>query len=70
MASWFPYKSSLSSTTILCRHTIGFKQWQIGGYIKNKGYKKIMEARALFLKANVGADEIFKESRRQLEERP
>jgi prevent-host-death family protein len=34
------------------------------------GYKKIMEARGVFLKANIGADEIFKESRRQLERRP
>jgi prevent-host-death family protein len=35
-----------------------------------EGYKKIMETRGVFLKANIGADEIFKESRRQLEERP
>jgi len=34
-----------------------------------EGYKKIMETRGVFLKANIGADEIFKESRRQLEER-
>jgi prevent-host-death family protein len=34
-----------------------------------EGYKKIMEARGVFLKANIGADEIFKESRRQLEGR-
>jgi len=30
-----------------------------------EGYKKIMEARGVFLKANIGADEIFKESKRQ-----
>jgi len=35
-----------------------------------EGYKKIMEARGVFLKANIFADEIFKESRRQLERRP
>jgi prevent-host-death family protein len=35
-----------------------------------EGYKKIMETRGVFLKENIGADEIFKESRRQLEERP
>jgi prevent-host-death family protein len=35
-----------------------------------EGYKKIMETRGVFLKANIGADEIFKGSRRQLEERP
>ena len=34
------------------------------------GYKKIMEAREVFLKANILADEIFKESKRQLERRP
>lgn len=35
-----------------------------------EGYKKIMEAREVFLKANILADEIFKESKRQLERRP
>lgn len=34
------------------------------------GYKKIMEAREIFLKANISADEIFKESKRELERRP
>lgn len=35
-----------------------------------EGYKKIMETRGVFLKANIPADEIFKESKRQLERRP
>jgi prevent-host-death family protein len=35
-----------------------------------EGYKKIMEAREIFLKANISADEIFKESKRELERRP
>ncbi|MBM4340277.1 MAG: type II toxin-antitoxin system Phd/YefM family antitoxin [Deltaproteobacteria bacterium] len=34
-----------------------------------EGYKKIMEARRVFLKANISADETYKESRRQLEGR-
>lgn len=34
-----------------------------------EGYKKILEARGIFLKANIPADGIFKESRRQLEKR-
>lgn len=34
-----------------------------------EGYKKIMEARAAFLKANIPAEEIYGESRRQLEKR-
>ncbi len=34
-----------------------------------KGYKKIMEAREVFLKAGVQAEEVFKESRRQLEKK-
>jgi prevent-host-death family protein len=34
------------------------------------GYKKIIEAREVFLKANILADEIFKESKKQLERRP
>lgn len=33
------------------------------------GYRKIMKARETFLKAGVKADEIFKESRKQLEKR-
>jgi len=33
------------------------------------GYKKIMEAREFFLKANIPAEVIFKETRRQLEKR-
>jgi len=35
-----------------------------------EGYRKIMEARAAFVKAGVGADEIYKESKKQLEQRP
>jgi len=34
-----------------------------------KGYKKIMETREAFLKAGVQAEEVFKESRRQLEKK-
>jgi len=34
-----------------------------------KGYKKIMEAREVFLKAGVKAEEVFKESRKQLEKK-
>ncbi len=35
-----------------------------------KGYKKIIEAREVFLKANISADEVFKETKKQLERRP
>ncbi len=35
---------------------------------KIEGHRKIAEARAAFLKAGVRADEVFKESRKQLEE--
>jgi prevent-host-death family protein len=35
-----------------------------------EAYKKIIEAREVFLKANISADEIFKESKKQLERRP
>jgi len=31
------------------------------------GYRKIMQTRAVFLKAGISADEIYKESKRQLE---
>jgi prevent-host-death family protein len=34
-----------------------------------KGYRKIMEAREAFIKAGVSAEEVFKESRKQLEKR-
>jgi len=34
------------------------------------GYKKIIETREVFLKANISADEVFKESKKQLERRP
>jgi len=34
------------------------------------GYKKIIETREIFLKANISADEVFKESKKQLERRP
>jgi len=35
-----------------------------------EGYQKIMEAREAFLKAGVSADEVFKESKKQLEKKP
>jgi len=35
-----------------------------------EGYRKILEAREAFLKAGVLADEVFKESKKQLEKRP
>ena len=34
---------------------------------KVEGYRKIAEARAEFIRAGINADEIFKESRKQLE---
>ncbi|MBA7665122.1 MAG: type II toxin-antitoxin system Phd/YefM family antitoxin [Candidatus Aminicenantes bacterium] len=34
-----------------------------------EGHRKIMEARAAFLKAGIGAEEVFKESKKQLEKR-
>jgi len=35
-----------------------------------EGYRKIMEARGTFLKTGLTADEVFKESKKQLEKRP
>jgi len=35
-----------------------------------EGYQKIMEAREAFLKAGVIADDVYRESRTQLEEKP
>ena len=35
-----------------------------------EGFRKIMEVREVFLKKGIKANEIFKESRRQLEKRP
>lgn len=35
-----------------------------------EGHRKIMEARAAFLKAGIKADEIYKESKKQLEKKP
>ncbi|MBI5043123.1 MAG: type II toxin-antitoxin system Phd/YefM family antitoxin [Nitrospirae bacterium] len=35
-----------------------------------EGYRKIMEAREAFLKTGILADDIFKESKKQLEKRP
>jgi prevent-host-death family protein len=35
-----------------------------------EGFRKIMEVRKVFLKKGIKANEIFKESRRQLEKRP
>lgn len=34
-----------------------------------EGYRKILEAREVFLKAGLVSDEVFKESRKQLEKR-
>jgi prevent-host-death family protein len=34
---------------------------------KVEGYRKIVEARAAFLKAGIRADEVFRESKKQLE---
>jgi len=35
-----------------------------------KGFQKIMEARKVFLQARVQADEVYEESKRQLEKKP
>ncbi len=35
-----------------------------------EGYRKIMEARAAFLKSGVRADEVYRESKKQLEKKP
>jgi prevent-host-death family protein len=35
-----------------------------------EGFRKIMEVREVFLKKGIKANEIFKESRKQLEKRP
>jgi len=35
-----------------------------------EGYRKIMEARGMFLKTGLPADDVFKESKKQLEKRP
>jgi prevent-host-death family protein len=35
-----------------------------------EGYRKIMEARGTLLKTGLTADEVFKESKKQLEKRP
>jgi prevent-host-death family protein len=45
-----------------------YEQYQHSKRIE--GYKKIVEAREVFLKADISADEVFKESRKQLEKRP
>lgn len=37
--------------------------------MRAEGYQKIMEARDAFVKKGISAKEVFKESRRQLEER-
>jgi prevent-host-death family protein len=44
-----------------------YEQYQHSKRIE--GYKKIVEAREVFLKADISADEVFKESRKQLEKR-
>lgn len=36
---------------------------------RKEGYRKIMQARSVFLKAGIRADEVFRESRKQLEKR-
>jgi len=36
---------------------------------RREGYKKIMEAREHFIKSGVSADEVYKESRKQLEKK-
>lgn len=36
---------------------------------RREGYRKIMESRSAFLKTAISADEVFKESRKQLEKR-
>ena len=47
---------------------IPYEQYQYSR--KMEGYKKIMEARERFLKTEVTARSIFKELKRQLEDRP
>lgn len=37
---------------------------------RKEGYQKIMEARKTFLKAGVIADDVYRESRTQLEDKP
>jgi len=46
---------------------VSYEEYQRSKRIK--GYKKIMEAREVFLKAGVQAEEVFKESRKQLEKK-
>ncbi len=36
---------------------------------KREGYTKIMEARGVFIKAEIRAEDVFRESKRQLEKR-
>jgi prevent-host-death family protein len=38
--------------------------------LRLEGYKKIMEARAAFSKTGIWAEEVYKESKKQLERRP
>lgn len=47
---------------------VSFEEYQHSK--RAEGYRKIMEARSTFLKAGLVADEVFKESRKQLEKRP
>jgi prevent-host-death family protein len=47
---------------------IPYDQYQLSR--KMEGYKKIMEAREMFLKTGMKARSIFKESKQQLEIRP
>jgi prevent-host-death family protein len=46
---------------------VSFEEYQHSK--RAEGYRKIMEARNAFLKTGLSSDEIFKESRKQLEKR-
>jgi prevent-host-death family protein len=46
---------------------VSFEEYRLS--TKREGYRKIMEARKAFLKAEVQAEDIFKESKEQLEKR-
>jgi len=46
---------------------VAYDEYQYSKRVES--YRKIMEAREVFLKAGISADEIYKESKRQLEEK-
>ena len=46
---------------------VAYEEYQHSKRVES--YRKIMEAREVFLKAGISADEIYKESKRQLEEK-